>query len=475
VLVGDHGEGLGEHGQFLHGPNVFDEDVRVPLAIAIPGHDGGIVLDTVGTIDLVPTLVDLLGGAAEAGDRGRSLVPLLVGGLHEPPRPYYFENSDATTVGVVIGRDKLIYERGLDIAYRFDLAQDPDEYDDLHDLNATHETLLRTLVQFKPEVTAEELGDESTATLLAERLAEVDPAAPGAAFPLLVRLVALDPQPALTARCASIFADAADVETRLLLTRYLLGPAPDPMLGLVVGWLADLEDTARELDVVSALAHQGQPSFAPDFIAARMNAHARYGDPSTWEPWLRLVRAWPKDADIFAEPLTRMLGRLRNAPGISDSLIELLLEDIAGISGEPGPKARLVSGATRYLMSPEPRVRAAAVRVLGVLGDAKVKKRVSEKLLDKREDIRVRREAALALSSLLGDGALKTLGKVAAEPAMTTLVVRLLRDHGTMDGVSLLERIQKETSNNDTRAEARLAIQAITARANETEASTSDD
>ena len=63
VFTADHGENLGEDGQFFeHGDNVHDQAIRVPLAFVGPGIgadrvDGGIA----GLIDVVPTVLDLLG------------------------------------------------------------------------------------------------------------------------------------------------------------------------------------------------------------------------------------------------------------------------------------------------------------------------------------------------------------------------------------------------------------------------------
>lgn len=466
VFVADHGEGLGDHGQMLHGPTAFEEDVRVPLAIAIPGHDGRLIDETVGTIDLAPTLVDLLGSNGAPGDRGRSLVPLLIEEPREPARPYYFENNKGTTIGVVIGHDKLIYERKVDVAYRFDVVADPDEHDDVHDPSSPIDReLLRTLVQFKPEVAAEELEEPATLELLRQRLAEIEPTAPGSALPLLVRLVELEPKPELVERCAEIFDETDEPAVRLLLARHLLDRAPKTMRPRMTAWLAELQgDPDAELDVIGALGVQGQGEFAEAKIAARMLHYATSGQPDTWEPWLRLIRPWKTPAKTFGPALAQMLTRASVLPNVPFATLELVLEAAGDLTGAHASTAELVSGARALLEHPEPRVRAAAVRVLGSLGAKSDADAVAVALKDKKEDIRVRREAAAALSSLLGDDALATLDEVARQPAMTTLVVRHLRDEGTMQAVPVLERIAKRERNGDTRVEARKAIEAIEAR-----------
>jgi len=81
VLVADHGEGFGEHGEHGHGLLAFEESLRVPLVIKQPGGSGtGLrVTDPVQLIDLVPTVLDFAKAPGASGLRGRSLVPALSG------------------------------------------------------------------------------------------------------------------------------------------------------------------------------------------------------------------------------------------------------------------------------------------------------------------------------------------------------------------------------------------------------------
>src|SRR5918912_1377914 len=81
VLLSDHGEGLGDHGEQEHGLFVYDEAVHVPLIIKQESNAGAgrRVADVVQHIDLVPTILDLVKASAPGGLRGRSLKPLLEG------------------------------------------------------------------------------------------------------------------------------------------------------------------------------------------------------------------------------------------------------------------------------------------------------------------------------------------------------------------------------------------------------------
>lgn len=466
VFVGDHGEGLGDHGVMLHGPTTFEEDVRVPLAFEVPGHAGRHIRETVGTVDFAPTLLDLLGAPPSPGDRGRSLVPLFIEEPQEARRPYYFENNKGTTVGVVVGRDKLIYEKGVDIGYRFDIEADPDELTDLHDPGSdVDRLLLETLVQFQPKVASDELEDKATLDLLREHLREVDPKDPGAALPLLVRLVAIKPARDLVIRCGEIFDETEDVGVRLLLARHLLKKAPKTMTPRMVGWLEAIAGQPVELEVAGALARQGQAAFAVETIGARMLDYATNGEPATWEPWLRLVAGWAKPAQHFAPALAKMLARVSAGEEVPDYLVVLALENVVGLQGEDASREELARLALGLAGDDGPRVRAAAMRGLGGLKDEKSAETIRAHLIDTNEDIRVRRDAAAALTAVVGDAALDDLERVAAEVAMTTLVVRHLRDHGTSRAVPLLEKIKTSDKNGDTRIEAKKAIEQIKARA----------
>lgn len=478
VLTSDHGEGLGDHGQMLHGPNVFEEDIGVPFAFAIPGASGRVLEETVGTIDLAPTLVDLLGAPPNASDRGRSLVPLFVSEPQEPQRPYFFEAADNDTVGVVVARDKLIYESDIDVVHRFDIGEDPDEKLDVYTAEGELDAaLLRTLVAYRPSIVAEELEQDGVLALLRERLGEVDPAEPGAALPLLIQLVALRPERDLVRRCAALF-EGGTRDVRLLIARHLLARAPKTMTPRVVAWFESIADTPEELEVVTALSQQGQAAFAPTMIAGRIEHWARTGAPATWEPWLRLVSPWPKPMADFVGPLTAMLARSQTGGvEVPISVLELVLNNAADLDlgtkakGKAKPatptaahaeaRVELVSVARRLLDHADPRIRTSAMRVLGQFDDKDAVPLARARMLDRKEDLRVRRESATTFTRLAGEGAIADLIELAEDNDMTTFAVRNLRTIGTAGVVPFLRKIQKEHYNGYLRREAGKAADAI--------------
>ncbi len=78
VIVGDHGEGLGNHNYLEHSEYIYREQMMVPLMISIPKFSERIqrIDDNVETIDLMPTLIDILGINTTNKMQGRSLVPV---------------------------------------------------------------------------------------------------------------------------------------------------------------------------------------------------------------------------------------------------------------------------------------------------------------------------------------------------------------------------------------------------------------
>ncbi|MBZ5722691.1 MAG: sulfatase-like hydrolase/transferase [Acidobacteriia bacterium] len=81
VVVGDHGEGLGEHNEDTHGIFLYDSTTHVPLMVKLPGNNSaGKVIDAqVRTIDILPTVLDLVRVAAPDQLDGKSLKPYFAG------------------------------------------------------------------------------------------------------------------------------------------------------------------------------------------------------------------------------------------------------------------------------------------------------------------------------------------------------------------------------------------------------------
>ena len=85
VVTSDHGENFDDHPRFPVGhSSLHDEVVRVPLLIAGPGVPAGRrIRAQVESIDIMPTLLDLVGLRPPAPVDGRSLAPLMADGTFD--------------------------------------------------------------------------------------------------------------------------------------------------------------------------------------------------------------------------------------------------------------------------------------------------------------------------------------------------------------------------------------------------------
>jgi arylsulfatase A-like enzyme/Tfp pilus assembly protein PilF len=169
VVTSDHGEGLGEHGEAVHGFFVYESTLHVPLLLRGPGiPPGGKLSANARSADLLPTLLDLLGLARPPGLRlsGRSLAPALRGGAEPPEEPAYAESllpllhygwSDLRALRD--GRWKYIQAPRPEL---YDLEADPGETRDLaRQMPARAETLrnrLATLLAREREVKTDAAG-----------------------------------------------------------------------------------------------------------------------------------------------------------------------------------------------------------------------------------------------------------------------------------------------------------------------------
>ena len=85
VVIGDHGESLGDHGEGSHGFFVYNSVTQVPFVVRAPfsmtGHRR--VTDPVRSVDVMPTVLDLLGAPPATAISGVSLVPLMTGAKPE--------------------------------------------------------------------------------------------------------------------------------------------------------------------------------------------------------------------------------------------------------------------------------------------------------------------------------------------------------------------------------------------------------
>lgn len=154
VVTSDHGEAFGEHGLIRHGFELWEELVRVPLLVYVPGQAPRHIAERRSAIDIVPTLLQVFGVPLPSGDdalSGQSLLGEWLGGpaakrdvfIDMPAGPY---NGDRQAF---IADDlKLVTSNGRPMGL-FNLASDPGETKNLTKDAALIEPALERMKAFR--------------------------------------------------------------------------------------------------------------------------------------------------------------------------------------------------------------------------------------------------------------------------------------------------------------------------------------
>jgi arylsulfatase A-like enzyme/tetratricopeptide (TPR) repeat protein len=141
VVLGDHGEGLGSHGEGTHGFFVYDSVLHVPFIVATPFREleGVRVKSQVSLVDVFPTVLALAGIETRDKVHGRSLLPLM---RNPQGRETAYAYCESMTPSLQFGwsalhclrseRYKLIQAPRPEL---FDLSADPGEQTNIFDRN----------------------------------------------------------------------------------------------------------------------------------------------------------------------------------------------------------------------------------------------------------------------------------------------------------------------------------------------------
>jgi hypothetical protein len=148
-IMGDHGQGMGEHGLDRFQNSVYEENVHIPLLIWAPGKIAKpLQIETVSSqIDLLPTLMDLLGLKGLNHAMGKTL-------LRKGEAPLFYNNAHiGFSLGCRLGPYKYVYSDLLDTkAELFNIGSDPEEKNNLFeifpDIAQKYETMAHECYRF---------------------------------------------------------------------------------------------------------------------------------------------------------------------------------------------------------------------------------------------------------------------------------------------------------------------------------------
>ncbi len=133
-VVGDHGEAFGDHGMLGHNRIAFDEALHIPFCLRAPFsvEPGTRINRPVSSVDLTPTLLDLLGFKTQsAGFDGLNVL----GPIPEGRKVYFSGWMQEGPTGYVQDNRKYVYHPTEKTACFYDLKTDPLELERM-ELNA---------------------------------------------------------------------------------------------------------------------------------------------------------------------------------------------------------------------------------------------------------------------------------------------------------------------------------------------------
>jgi arylsulfatase A-like enzyme/HEAT repeat protein len=376
AISADHGEEFREHGGVYHGSTLFDEQVRVPLLLRLPGASPALVEAPVEVIDIAPTLLGMVGVEAPPSMRGRDLRALVearagtheqgVAGGESATRPVF--SAVLTKRMALRWPFKLIADLRFGLFELYDLERDPHERN-----NLAHE---------RPDKLEELRGDvygwlDSLETAPRAQAAAEDPRARALRWGRLGDRRAVEPMSALLLDASA--PGAQRVEAGQILAK-LADESSAPAL------LAALNTQPAEVAAEAAIAlgrmfdERARPALErlvhvedPYLRARAAVSLGRLRDPRAVPALIDAL--WVAPTLYEREEAVRWLGRLRD-PRAVEPLISVIPEFgmrylVAVALGQIGDPRAFDALADMLSWEERTNIRDEVVRGLGLLGDAR--------------------------------------------------------------------------------------------------------
>jgi arylsulfatase A-like enzyme/Tfp pilus assembly protein PilF len=365
VVVADHGEGLGEHQENMHGVFLYDSTTHVPLLVKLPRgeHRGHLVQAQVRTVDILPTVLDWLGIPMPRRLDGESLKPYLAD-ISQDDRPVFGRSDYPLNFGwaplqsVRTGGFKFIEAPRPEL---YDLRVDPGEVKNVYEpWSATVQKCRQMLWEARAKSSSPPSGDTAAPATLAElqALGYWSPAERRTVTNVPERSLLPDPKDRveelkLIEAAELAGRDGRPVDARLALTKLLqMNPGSAPAL-MQLGQIESLAGDSWKADQYRGLARQVQEADAaticrygedqektgdllgardafeasvnldPDRLSSRLRlgeTYLRLGDPKAAEKQFSLVVA--KQPNSMEAQLDLAKARLAGA-NYEDAILQL--------------------------------------------------------------------------------------------------------------------------------------------------------
>jgi hypothetical protein len=445
IFTADHGENLGDNKDLTHGFTVYEEAIRVPLFIKIPGLPGTVIENTVGNIDILPTITDLLGQPAVPTHQGHSLVPLIMDPTIPWERDYFTKNAVGEMISMVRGQDKIIQDIEADTIYRYNLKTDPKENKNLFDMKGELDrSLLLSILRASPDRFATQLKTSEIQELLVSRIQELDEDSSKDVLSFLLKLSNADPSRRAQQAVLDLFHRSSDQNITLAVLKNCFSENTKVYSTLLEQYIKNLKNAVREQRFIDSLFHQNQPEFSDSFAALKMQKHAKERRFGNLRAWLRLTGNWEKKPiKKYASAFYAILQQAPSFRGKNADLLQLTLEDIGASYRRRGARIdhNLVTLVEKSVTDTDPAVREAALKALGTVGDSNSVNVMMQMMDSSLQSFKIQQAFLNSVGLIQGEDAIPILTRYSANLDLQVDILRILQTINSPKGIPLLQVI----------------------------------
>ncbi|MBN2717470.1 MAG: sulfatase-like hydrolase/transferase, partial [Deltaproteobacteria bacterium] len=474
IIASDHGTNLGDNHDDFHSGTVWEETIRVPLSIYVPGQKGGEVKSTVGNIDIIPTILDLIGSQPHPLHRGTSLVPF-IGHPKTPWDKTYFSRSlDGNLVAVIKNRQKLIHDVSGNVFFKYDLRTDPKEnHNQFNVKNKTDQQLLQALLLSQPANFANFLKNPFLQNLLQSKLARMHAKSDPANLDLLLTLAAHDPSKKSWNVVKDVYSKSKDAPFQLLVAYRMFESDSRYWKAQLTQLLENAAGTGAEMPLVTEMANLGVPAFSQTLVAARMGEWINKRPEKRWLPWLGLIYPWKnKSGKSFAPLIETILAnycdpsssRCESTSPIRLDTVSLrqTLEILADLKfPKTYDRKNLEREALAFLSAENQSVQAAAAASLGNVGSSTSISRLKAIAERRSAGLPVRKASVKSIYAIEKTASLDYLIEKVTDPNLTTELIALISKSKYKKALPYLTKIAKSHKRPYTRSKAKNAIKKL--------------
>ncbi len=361
AITADHGEEFRDHGGVYHGSTLYDEQVRVPLILRVPGMAAATVAAPVESIDVAPTLLATVGAPVPASMRGRDL--RAVAG---EPLPVF--SAVLTKRMALKWPYKLIADLRFGLFELYDLARDPHERTNLATQDPAQLDQLRGYVYgWLDSIDDQDRDDETRAFTRALDLGRLGDRR--AVEPLCALLLNQEAPSELRVEAGQFLARLADPTSVEALSKGLSTEPPRVAAEAAIA-LGRMQDRAAQAPL-RKLMHAEDP-----YLRARAAVSlGRLRDPAAVPALIDAL--WVAPSQYEREEAVRWLGRIGD-PRATEPLLSLLSEfklrylivvALGQIGGMSGDKRGLADMVNMLEWESRTNIRDEIVRGLGLMQD----------------------------------------------------------------------------------------------------------